>query len=102
MASVHASADKVWSLLADPSSYANWWDATTESILPPGPARPGQHITAHTRAMGLTWPVTVQVESIEVSRRELTLTTQLPLGITVVNHIAVRPVDAATAQISFG
>ena len=102
IAVVHASADSVWALLAHPMSYAKWWDATTDSIVPAGPVQSGQIITAHARAIGMAWPIKVEVETIDASRRELALTTSLPLGITVTNHISVQPVDADTARVSFG
>jgi hypothetical protein len=102
IALVHASADSVWALLAHPISYAKWWDATTDRIVPAGPVQPGQLITAHARAIGMAWPIKLEVEAVDASRRELTLTTSLPLGITIINHISVRPVDAGTARVSFG
>ena len=102
IAVVQSSADIVWALLAHPASYATWWDATTDSIVPAGPVQPGQQINAHARAIGRRWPVRIKVEGVDTSRRELTLTTALPLGITVINHIIVSPLDGSTARVSFG
>jgi hypothetical protein len=102
IATVQASAEMVWSLLAEPASYATWWDARTDSITPAGPAQVGQEIRAHSRALGLNWPVGIRVEGIADNLRELNLTTSLPLGITILNHIKVIPAGEKTCRVSFG
>jgi hypothetical protein len=102
IATVHASDAAVWSLLADPASYAKWWDATTDIISPTGPAQPGQLIIAHSQALGRRWQVCIQVDSIDSVKRELQLTTTLPLGITVINHIVVRGLNPNSCCVSFG
>ena len=42
VATIDAPAERVWRLLAEPGGYAEWWDARTRSIIPEGPAQPGQ------------------------------------------------------------
>jgi uncharacterized protein YndB with AHSA1/START domain len=84
---VEAPVEQVWQLLADPYNYGLWWDAAwTFSIEPAGPAKPGQRISARTRALGKDWDVQITVASIDPDKRALHLTTQLPFGITVHNH----------------
>jgi len=102
IATIHASVATVWSLLADPASYAMWWDATTDVISPTGPAQPGQLITAHSQALGRRWKVHIRVDGIDTARRELSLITSLPLGITIFNHINVNALDERTSRVSFG
>jgi hypothetical protein len=46
IATVHAPVEQVWRLLADPSRYDLWWNVRTVSIIPEGPAQPGQQIFA--------------------------------------------------------
>ena len=41
---IHAPVERVWSFLSEPANYALWWDAQTRSIVPDGPASPGQKI----------------------------------------------------------
>lgn len=53
VATVEAPIDQVWSLVANPVHYAQWWDAQTRSIVPGGPAQPGQQIFAQTTALGI-------------------------------------------------
>jgi Polyketide cyclase / dehydrase and lipid transport len=108
IATVEAPAERVWQLLADPCNYGLWWDEETRrvawrfSIEPAGPARPGQRISALTRALGKDWAVRITVKSIDQEKRVLDLTTQLPFGITVRNHIACRPLDNQHCRVSFG
>jgi hypothetical protein len=89
-------------MLSEPESYANWWDATTRSIVPRGTATPGQVICTKSAAFGRNWDVTIRVEAVDAARRHLDLTTALPLGITVHNHITCTPVDESACQVSFG
>ena len=100
---VRSSADNVWAHLAEPARYAEWWDFITDSVVPAGPAQPGQQIAAHTRAfLGKSWRMRIVVESVNAGERELRLTTSLPFGITVLNHITVIPVDESESRVSFG
>jgi hypothetical protein len=46
IAIVAAPLEQVWALLANPSSYALWWDAQTDVIVPEGPTRAGQTVSA--------------------------------------------------------
>ncbi len=104
IAIVQATPDRLWSLLSEPASYDAWWEVETFAITPSGPARPGQQVTAGSRALGRRWPVVhITVEAVDSARRALDLTTRLPFGITVHNHITVVPVDGgAASRVSFG
>jgi len=102
IATVQASAEMVWSLIADPRSYDIWWEAHTDSISPPGPAQAGQEIRAHAGAFGLSGLVRIRVESVDAGLKELNMTTSLPFGITVLNHIKVVPAGEKTCRVSFG
>jgi Polyketide cyclase / dehydrase and lipid transport len=102
IATVHAPLDKVWCLLSDPSRYALWWDAETRSISPKGPAIAGQEILARTKALGMEWDVHILVEHVDETRHTLQLTTALPLGITVHNHITCTSLDEASCRVTFG
>ena len=102
LATINAPVERVWRLLSDPASYAFWWDAQTRSIAPAGPAQVGQEIDAQTRALGKQWDVQIVVEMVDATRHQIALTTRLPLGITVYNHIACAPLDRATCRVTFG
>lgn len=102
-ASIAAPIERVWALLTTPASYGDWWDATTERIVPGGPAAPGQIVYARAHALGmLHLPVTVTVEQVDAPKHRLDLTTRLPLGITVHNHIACAPITQNTTWLQFG
>ena len=60
-----------------------WWDAETHSIIPEGPAQPGQQIVAQTVALGKRWDVHITVRAATPEKHQLELVTRLPLGITV-------------------
>jgi hypothetical protein len=102
IATINAPIEHVWRLLAAPSRYALWWDAKTVSIVPEGPAQAGQQIFATTSALGRRWDVHLTVEAVLANRRQLDLLTQLPLGITVRNHITCTPLDNQRTYVSFG
>ena len=102
IAVVHAPAERVWDLLSEPANYARWWDAQTRDIMPAGSAQPGQRIAAQTAALGRQWNVNITVEDIDHAARMIDLTTRLPFGITVHNHITCVPFNATTCRVSFG
>jgi hypothetical protein len=102
IAVVNAPLDKAWRLLAEPEQYAAWWDAQTLSIAPPGLARAGQVIRASSRAFGRTWPISIQVNWVDFQQHWLDLTTHLPLGISLHNHITCAAIDERSCQIAFG
>jgi ligand-binding SRPBCC domain-containing protein len=103
IAVVHAPAERVWNLLSEPANYDQWWEAQTGAITPPGSAQPGQRIEAGTTALGRQWNVIhITVEHIDHARRVIDLTTRLPFGITVHNHITCVLLDPTTCRVSFG
>jgi ligand-binding SRPBCC domain-containing protein len=69
---------------------------------PAGPATAGQRISARTRALGKDWHVRITVTGIDPDKRALDLTTQLPFGITVHNHIGCVALDDKRCRVSFG
>jgi hypothetical protein len=46
--------------------------------------------------------VTVMVKDVDEAKRQIHLTTVLPWGITVHNHITCLPLDPAHCRVSFG
>jgi len=101
IATIHAPVERVWSFVSELANYDLWWDAHTLSIVPEGPAAPGQKLYAET-ALGKRWPVTITVEDVDQAKREIRLMTVLPFGITVHNHIICRSLDSARCRVSFG
>ena len=59
-------------------------------------------IYAQARALGRQWDVRIRVEMVDKARHQIALTTLLPLGITVHNHIACSPLDPAACRVTFG
>lgn len=100
---IAAPIERVWALLTTPASYSDWWDATTERVVPDGPAAPGQIVYAGAHALGLLrLPVTVTVGQVDAATHRIDLTTRLPLGITVHNHIACASIAKDTTWLQFG
>jgi hypothetical protein len=95
VAIVDAPIDQVWSLLANPAQYDSWWDAQTRSIVPEGPAQPGQQVFAR-------WGIHLLVQAVAPEKRELDLLTRLPLGITVRTHITCARLDDRHTRVGFG
>ena len=102
IATIHAPLERVWAFLSEPANYALWWDAQTRSITPDDHALAGQRIYAQTKALGKWWDVNIIIEAVNDAKHQLDLTTKLPLGITVHNHITCTALDSANAQVSFG
>ena len=99
---VAAPAEVVWSLLMRPEAYDLWWDAHTERITPEGPATPGQLITAWTSALGKRWDVRLEIVEIDTEKRQIDITTTLPLGVQAHNHLSCAPLDASSSRLQFG
>jgi ligand-binding SRPBCC domain-containing protein len=99
---VAAPVEMVWSLLMRPETYDLWWDAHTVRITPEGPATPGQVITAWSSALGKRWDVRLEIGQINAEKRQIDLTTTLPLGIQVHNHITCAALDARSCRLQFG
>jgi len=98
----NASADRVWSVLSDPTRYDAWWDAQTDAVDPPGPVQPGQTILGSSRALGRRWRIMTKVEAVEGAHRRLRLRTALPMGLVIVNTISCSPVSPDRTRVQFG
>ena len=99
---VNAPVERVWAFLSEPANYALWWDAQTRLILPEGHAQAGQKIHAQSKALGRLWDVSILVNGVDDSKRQIELTTVLPFGITVHNHISCTPIDHTNSRVIFG
>src|ERR1700690_259001 len=102
LATIHAPVERVWRFVSEPTNYALWWDAQTRAMVAGGGASPGQKIYAEPTPLGKHWAVTVPVRKVDEAKRQIHLTTVLPLGITVHNHIICLPLDPAHCRVSFG
>ncbi len=92
----------VWKLLAEPANFSIWSDAQVDRVVPDGPAQAGQRVAGHARGLGINWPVQIEVRGVDAAHKTLDLTTALPFGITVDNHITVTPLNGGACQVSFG
>ncbi|HEU5200562.1 MAG TPA: SRPBCC family protein [Ktedonobacterales bacterium] len=99
---VAAPAEVVWSLLMRPETYDLWADAHIERVTPEGPAVPGQVISASSPAFGKRWDVRLEIGQINAEKRQIDVTTTLPLGIQVHNHITCAPLDERSCRLQFG
>jgi hypothetical protein len=102
IATVDIPVERVWRLLADPRLYDRWWDAQTDSIVPEGPAQPGQEIFAHAVAFGRQWKVHITVQAVSPEKHQLDYLSRLPLGLTGQNHLTCLRLDDQHTRVSFG
>jgi len=99
---VNAPLNHVWEFLSEPKNFALWWDAQTQRIVPEGRAHTGQKIHAKTREAGKSWDLTVTVNEVDEAKHQIHLTTELPFGITVYNHVTCISLKDRSTQVSFG
>ncbi|HEY7122853.1 MAG TPA: SRPBCC family protein [Ktedonobacterales bacterium] len=99
---VAAPVETVWALLMEPERYDEWWDAHIERVTPPGPATPGQVLTAWSRALGKKWDVSLVIEMVDAERHQLRFRSNFPLGIGGLNQLNCASVDASSCRVQFG
>jgi hypothetical protein len=100
---VNAPVEQVWGLLANPVQYDLWWEVRTRSIVPEGPAQPGQQIFGQASFLGRQWDVAhLTVQAIEPEKRQIDVLTHLRFGISIHNHITCQPLDSRHTRVSFG
>ena len=102
IAIVNAPVKRVWEFVSEPANYALWWNAQTLSITPEGHAHVGQKVHAQTVELGRKWNVNLFVDNVDEARHQMDLTTELPFGITVKNHISCIRIDKTSCRVSFG
>jgi uncharacterized protein YndB with AHSA1/START domain len=102
IAEVAVSADRVWSLLAEPKQFDLWWDAKVTSADPPGPLAPGQRINAVTRAFGRDFHVWMEVVEVDPAHHRLRIDAHLPLGLVDHATLTATPLGPGRARLSFG
>ncbi len=102
VATVNAPLERVWAFLSEPANYALWWDAQTRSIVPQGHAHAGQKIRGETKALGKSWDVSILINGVDDAKRQIEMTTFLPFGITVHNHISCASIDNGNSSVTFG
>jgi hypothetical protein len=74
-ATIHAPADRIWSILTDAASYPSWDSGITRVD---GRIADGEHITVHAEVSpGRTFPVSVQLDA----PRTMTWSGGMPLGL---------------------
>ena len=98
IAAIHATIERIWELLAEPTNYDLWWDAKTQSIVPAGRAQMGQKV--HAKAGGFN--IFLTVDAVDESSHKIDFTTKFPFGITGFNHLTCTALPNSITQVSFG
>lgn len=91
----------VWQLLIEPATWGIWADAAVKSVDPPGRAQPGQVIKFGSGFAGIFFEASFVVDRVDDSTHDLELEGIFPFGLTMHEHITVRPVDGQS-RIQFG
>jgi Polyketide cyclase / dehydrase and lipid transport len=101
---VNAPIERVWAVLLDSGHYGEWADAHFTSFDPPGPAVPGQVMSATGREFGVTLPLKVWllVQSIDPQNHRVVFDVDLPFGIHEVTTITCSPIDERTTRVQYG
>jgi polyketide cyclase/dehydrase/lipid transport protein len=101
---VNAPLERVWAVLLDSEDYGEWADARFNRFDPPGPAVPGQVMSANGREFGITLPLQVRlrVQSIDPQNHRVIFDVDLPFGIQERTTITAVPIDGRTTRVQFG
>jgi carbon monoxide dehydrogenase subunit G len=102
IATITAPVERVWALLADPSSYGRWIDGAVESLEPPGPARPGQVVIVAAPALGRRWRVRIAIQQVDAARHQIQFHVRLPFGVVEDSQITCTPLDERSCRVSYG
>jgi hypothetical protein len=98
---VNAPIDIVWALLTEPADWAGFFDIRISNIAPPGAASVGQTIHAESGPQFLHLGVTLEFTEIDVARRTIGLTVQLPLRITVLENLSCSVVSDTQCRVNY-
>jgi hypothetical protein len=98
---VNAPIDIVWTLLTEPAEWASFFDIRISHIAPPGAASVGQKIHAESGPQFLHLGVTFEFTEIDVARRTIGLTVQLPLHIEVLENLSCSVVSDAQCRVNY-
>jgi carbon monoxide dehydrogenase subunit G len=96
-----APPERVWNLLTDPATYETWAEARVDAVDPPGRAQAGQRVHLSSGFLGLRVRVRFDVERVDEAARDLEFRGTFPLGVTLHEHISVRPVDGRS-RVQYG
>ena len=101
-ATVAASVEEVWSLLANPAKYGEWADAHIERVVPEGPITPGQRIYLTSKAFGRSWKVVFQIEMVDPDKHQMQTHVTFPLGMALDERLVCTPIDAISCRVQYG
>lgn len=99
---IAAPIDTIWAMLTTPARYGEWWDARVGQIMPEGSLCPSQVITLKSKALGKSWPITFEVETVDAMKHQVPIHVIMPLGMILENYISCVPVDATTTRVQYG
>jgi hypothetical protein len=98
---VNAPIEVVWTLLTEPVSWAGFFDIRISRIAPPGAATVGQIVYAESGPQYLHLGVTLEFTEIDVARRTIGLTVQLPLRIRVLENLSCSVVSDTQCRVNY-
>jgi hypothetical protein len=99
---VAAPIEIVWENLVQPERYSLWANAEFKRSEPEGPAQVGQLIYLTASQSGRNWPVTFQIEEVDVVKHRLRIYATFPLGLTMRPTIASYRVDETSCRVQYG
>jgi hypothetical protein len=98
---VNAPIDIVWTLLTHPADWAGFFDIRISHIVPPGAASVGQKIHAESGPHFLHLPVTLEFTEIDVAKRVIGLSVQLPLHVKVLENLSCSVVSDTQCRVNY-
>ena len=100
-----APVEKVWAILMDSRSYAEWSDLgdfKEVRITPPGPIAAGQVMEGRMPGLGFAIRVRLVVREVDVEDHRVGFDVSLPLGIHNAAAITATGLDAQTTRVAYG
>jgi hypothetical protein len=98
---VNAPIDIIWTLLTEPAGWAGFFDIRISHIVPSGAAGVGQKIYAESGPQFLHLRVTLEFTEVDVARRVIGLSVQLPLRISVLENLSCSVVNDTQCRVNY-
>jgi Polyketide cyclase / dehydrase and lipid transport len=98
---VEAPLEVVWDLLLNTAEWGRFYDVRVLSVIPPGPARPGQRLVGNPGPKFLPLRLVFEFTEVDSTIHKLGFNGRLPFGIRVREDMMIAPIDATRCRVNY-